>query len=128
MSRGLGHALLLLVHGLGLSDSMCALATGQLRTGGVAPVTQHEESESGGGWVQIEKTLLPSPSGARTGSMVSKLVVGGGVKSQKEASTATDWQIYHVGFGHQTAGTAYFRCTIELLLNNGGRKSTRSIH
>jgi hypothetical protein len=32
------------------------------------------------------------------------LVVGGGdVKSQKEASTATDWQIYHAGFGHMKA-------------------------
>jgi hypothetical protein len=54
----------------------------------------------------------------------SKLVVGGGdVKSQKEASTATDWQIYH-----QTAKTAYFRCTIELLLDNGGWELTRSTH
>jgi hypothetical protein len=33
----------------------------------------------------------------------SKLVVGGGVKSQKEASTATDWQIYHAGFGQMKA-------------------------
>jgi hypothetical protein len=34
-------------------------ATGRLRTGGVAPVAQHEEGEGGGGLVRIKKTPPP---------------------------------------------------------------------